>query len=79
MSMIDRSHQELICSVCRCEFDIELEGGVEGEIGILPVALCTMCYSGLYDLFDTERKKENIQLRQEVNDLRNALNKKNID
>ena len=76
---IDRSHHELVCSVCHCEFDIELEGGVDGEIGILPVSLCAMCFSGLSNLFDTNKREENIQLRQEVNYLRNALNQKGVD
>jgi len=76
---IDRSHHELVCSVCHCEFDIELEGGANGEIGILPVSLCAMCFSGLSELVYTEEKEENIQLRQEVNTLRNILNQKDID
>lgn len=44
---------ELICTVCSCEFDIEIEGGVDGYLGILPVCFCPMCFSGL-DLFFTE-------------------------
>jgi hypothetical protein len=49
----DRSHYELVCSVCHGEFDIECEGGIEGYIGILPVAFCPMCFSGL-DMFFTD-------------------------
>ena len=49
----DRSHYELVCSVCHCEFDIGCEGGIEGYLGILPVAFCPMCFSGL-DMFFTE-------------------------
>jgi len=47
----DRSYNELICSVCHCEFDIELEGGIDGYLGVLPVAFCAMCYSGLDEFF----------------------------
>jgi len=47
----DRSHNELVCSVCHCEFDIELEGGIDGYLGILPVAFCAMCYSGMDEFF----------------------------
>jgi hypothetical protein len=47
----DRSHMELTCSICSCEFDIGAEGGIDGYIGILPVALCPMCYSGMDEFF----------------------------
>ena len=47
----DRSYNELVCSICHCEFDIELEGGIDGYLGVLPVAMCAMCYSGLDDFF----------------------------
>lgn len=47
----DRSHNELVCSICHCEFDIELEGGIDGYLGVLPVAMCAMCYSGLDEFF----------------------------
>jgi len=47
------SNSELICTVCSCEFDIELEGGVDGYLGVLAVSFCPMCFSGL-DLFFAE-------------------------
>ena len=47
----DRSPHELICSICQCEFDIECEGGIDGYIGILPVAFCPMCFSGMVMFF----------------------------
>lgn len=40
------------CNICQCEFDIELEGGIQGYIGIIPFSLCPMCYSGLMDMYD---------------------------
>lgn len=42
---------EIECSLCNCEFDLDAEGGICGHLGILPVALCPFCLSGLDDLF----------------------------
>ena len=39
------------CSICRCEFDIDSEGGIEGYLGIIPTRFCPTCFSGLDDLF----------------------------
>jgi hypothetical protein len=44
---------EVTCNICSCEFDIDSEGGIVGYLGILPVAMCPMCFSGL-DMFFTE-------------------------
>ena len=38
----------LYCSICSCSFDIEAEG-VEGDIGIIPVAFCAVCQTGIRD------------------------------
>ena len=38
-----------ICTICDGDFDLELEGGVEGYIGILPVAFCPTCKAGIFD------------------------------
>ena len=38
-----------ICTICDGDFDLELEGGVEGYIGILPVAFCPTCKAGILD------------------------------
>lgn len=38
------------CSVCECDFDIEAEGGIAGEFGILPVAFCPTCFSCMCDM-----------------------------
>jgi len=40
------------CSICDGEFNIQKEGGVTGDLGILPVSLCPTCYSGMMDLFE---------------------------
>jgi hypothetical protein len=34
------------CNVCQCDFTDD-EGGVQGYLGILPVAFCPFCFSGL--------------------------------
>ena len=39
-----------ICSVCSCEFDLDAEGGIEGDFGILPVAFCPTCYACMFDM-----------------------------
>lgn len=36
------------CSICSCKFDAEYEG-VEGDIGIIPVAFCATCKTGIRD------------------------------
>lgn len=43
-------HPKVICSICQSEFDCELEGGIEGYIGIIPVKFCPTCYSGITDM-----------------------------
>ncbi len=41
-----------ICSTCQCEFDLDGEGGTEGEFGILPVAFCPTCLSSIFDMVE---------------------------
>jgi len=42
-----------VCSVCGTDFDIECEGGISGVIGtFITVDLCSICYSGLVDMFE---------------------------
>ena len=49
---MSRLEPDNTCSICHCEFDIESEGGIQGYIGIIPFSLCSMCYSGLMDMYD---------------------------
>lgn len=49
---MSRIEQDVVCSICSCEFDIEAEGGIQGYIGVIPFSLCSMCYSGLMDMYD---------------------------
>ena len=37
------------CTICQCDFTDD-EGGVQGYLGILPVAFCPFCFAGLCDL-----------------------------
>jgi len=37
------------CTICDGFFNIETEGGVLGDIGILPVAFCPTCIVGILD------------------------------
>lgn len=36
------------CTVCSTSFDRDIEG-VEGDIGIIPVAFCETCKTGIRD------------------------------
>jgi len=38
----------LYCSICSTSFDVETEG-VEGDIGIIPIAFCPTCLAGIRD------------------------------
>ena len=38
------------CSVCSGEFDLDGEGGIAGDFGILPVAFCPTCLSCVEDM-----------------------------
>ena len=38
------------CNVCTGEFDLDGEGGITGDIGILPVAFCPTCFAGVSDM-----------------------------
>ena len=37
------------CSICGCDFDLETEGGIEGDLGIIPVSFCPTCNCGVVD------------------------------
>ena len=57
------------CSICDVEFEEESEGGVIGYLGILPVAFCPTCFSGIMDMaemlrvIDDEENTENCHHR----------------
>ncbi len=39
------------CTICQCDFTDD-EGGIQGYLGILPVAFCPTCFAGLCDLME---------------------------
>lgn len=39
------------CTVCQCDFTDD-EGGIQGYLGILPVAFCPTCYAGIFDMVE---------------------------
>jgi len=41
------------CSICSSSFDAEFEG-VEGDIGIIPVAFCPTCLAGIRDFAEQQ-------------------------
>ena len=43
------------CSICSSKFELETEGGIIGEIGILPVQFCPTCLNGILDLAEQLR------------------------
>jgi hypothetical protein len=45
------------CNVCQCDFTDD-EGGVQGYLGILPVAFCPTCFAGLCDMVEQMNNRE---------------------
>jgi hypothetical protein len=39
------------CSICQCDYTSD-EGGIEGDIGILPASFCPTCLSGVIDMVE---------------------------
>ena len=50
--MKDKKNKKTICSTCEVEFDLDAEGGTEGEFGILPVSFCPTCLSSVFDMVE---------------------------
>ncbi len=46
-----------VCNVCQCDFTDD-EGGVQGYLGILPVAFCPTCFAGLCDMVEQLNDRE---------------------
>ena len=46
-----------VCNVCQCDFTDD-EGGIQGYLGILPVAFCPTCFSGLCDMVEQLNDRE---------------------
>jgi hypothetical protein len=45
------------CNVCQCDFTDD-EGGIQGYLGILPVAFCPTCFAGLCDMVEQMNNRE---------------------
>ena len=49
----DPSHQDEDleeCSICQGPFDLDKEGGITGDIGIIPMAFCPTCLCGVVEM-----------------------------
>ena len=46
-----------VCNVCQCDFTDD-EGGIQGYLGILPVAFCPTCFAGLCDMVEQLNDRE---------------------
>ena len=51
------ANKKLKCSICSTKFDLEGEGGIRGEIGILPVQFCSTCLAGIQDMAEQLREE----------------------
>lgn len=47
----------LVCSLCDADFTPETEGGIQFELGILPMALCPFCLNGILEMADELRPR----------------------
>ena len=52
------------CSVCQCDFTDD-EGGIQGYLGIIPVAFCPTCYAGIFDMVEQLEEREWVELTDE--------------
>lgn len=53
-----------VCNVCQCDFTDD-EGGIQGYLGILPVAFCPTCFAGLCDMVEQMYDREWVGLTDE--------------
>ena len=67
------------CSVCDCAFE-DGDGGVHGEIGMIPVYFCPTCLSGIFDMVnhfhleDLRKIESHLQKSvREINQVRNEI------
>ena len=38
------------CTACSGPFNLDTEGGIEGNFGVLPMAFCPTCYACMMDM-----------------------------
>ena len=44
------SEAVVTCNICTSDFDLDSEGGITGDLGMLPVAFCPTCLAGITDM-----------------------------
>ena len=49
------------CNVCTGYFNLDKEGGVKGDIGILRVAFCPTCFAGVSDMCEQLCNHEEVE------------------
>lgn len=54
--------QKEICSICEGDFDLVGEGGITGDLGMLPVAFCPFCLTGVTDLAEQLMEGEEMDI-----------------
>jgi hypothetical protein len=60
------------CSICQCDFTDD-EGGIQGYLGILPVAFCPFCFAGIDDMMQQLNEREWEGLTEEERDGKRVL------
>ncbi len=60
MEKVMQTPDNLECSVCGSDFDLNDEGGTNGYFGIIPVSFCPWCLSCMIDMvqYMTGEQKE---------------------
>lgn len=67
-----------LCTICQGEFDLDAEGGIEGFMGILPVAFCPTCKACVADFgaqMDLSRESFRDDVASVAGDLRALADK----
>ena len=54
------------CTICEVELDDEVEIVTRGNIGIIPVAFCCTCRTGIFDMADQREEIVNLWEQRQV-------------
>lgn len=46
---MDRLENPETCTICDSRFNMELEGGIDINLGLIPVTMCVTCNAGLVE------------------------------
>jgi len=55
LEMWYNSVMDITCSICERDFSVDGEGGLEGEFGMIPMALCPTCLASCLDMSEQMR------------------------